>query len=88
MIAFGLDAFGIVNEGRVLRQVEPGPLRLRQPFLHPDESPDDLSEVHLGQNIGRVDADTEPRNIDAFAHHIYGNKPLLVLMLCERGDRL
>ena len=35
-----------------------------------EESPDDLAEIHLGQNVRGVDADTEPRDIDAFVEHV------------------
>lgn len=88
MVPLRLDPLGIMDERGVLRQIEPGPLRLRQAFLHPDESPHNLPEIHLGQDVRGIDAHTKPRDIDAFAHHVHGDEPLLGLVMRKGLDRL
>ena len=87
MVALRLDLFGIVHQHRIFRQIEPRPLRLRQPILHPYESAHDLPKVHFRDDVRAIDADTKPRNVHSFADHVDGHQPLLFLMGTKFFDR-
>ena len=76
VVALLLDPGGELLEPRVRGQEEVRHLRAVAPAGGAaDEAPDDLAEEQLGARGRRVDADAQPRDVDALGDHQHGHEP-------------